>query len=957
MSNPPVAVQKFGQSIWIDNIRRKLLEDGTFQRMIDEDGVVGVTSNPAIFQKAIGQSDDYDGVITQLAEFSPEDIYEQLAVTDIQHAADLFRPVYDKTNGRDGYVSLEVSPLLARDTKGTVHEAKRLAEAVDRPNLMIKIPATPEGIPAIEATIAAGINVNVTLIFSVGNYIEVAEAYLRGLERRHAEGLPINNIASVASFFVSRIDSMIDKALENNIHAARMVGDMARVQANSRLLGRAAIANARLAYHKFLSIFNSDRFKTLKEAGAQAQRPLWASTGTKNPAYSATMYIDSLIGRDTVNTVPPDTLVAFKASGTVNGETVLDLSDNPIELFDQLAEVGIEIDNITKRLQDDGVEAFVMAFEDLIGQIKSKRAILNANMMERQKLALGIYATHVKDAITQLGNAYFNSRIWNKDGSIWKDHGPTIAKIQNRLGWLNVLDTMDIPRIKALQASIKGSEFKYVVLLGMGGSSLAPEVMAQTFGIQPDFPELLVLDSTNPAQIKRIEDQIKLDKTLFIVASKSGSTIETACFGAYFYAKTGNNGSQFIAITDEGSKLAQEAQANGYRDIFINPSDIGGRYSALSYFGLVPAAVMGLDIDRLWSNARTMIEACADAIPDDQHPGISLGAIMGALAQQGRDKICIFASKSIASFGNWVEQLVAESIGKEGKGVVPVVGATVGRPHDYASDRLFIYLKVLDDISNDEMDEQIKALREAGHPRVTLLLDDPYAIAGEFFRWEYATAVMGQMYKINPFDEPNVTESKENTGRLLAHYQEHGALPTYTPFIDDDVTALYISEHTLAPLRELGDSHGYNINNRLELLAAQFNGTHSGDYFGLLAYLPYTPKIHEKLERIRRRLRHATRRAVTLGYGPRYLHSTGQLHKGGANNGVFILITADHSVDVEIPNMPYSFGVLNDAQAAGDMEALETHHRRVIRIHIKGDVLAGIDKLLDAIEFVSERRL
>ncbi|MCU0480687.1 MAG: bifunctional transaldolase/phosoglucose isomerase [Anaerolineae bacterium] len=956
MSNPPVEVQKFGQSIWIDNIRRKLLEDGTFQRMIDEDGVVGVTSNPSIFQKAIGQSDDYDGAITNLIEFSPEEVYEKLAVGDIQHAADLFRTVYDKTAGRDGYVSLEVSPLLARDTHGTVLEAKRLAKAVNRPNLMIKIPATPEGIPAIEATIAEGISVNVTLIFSVANYVQVAEAYMRGLERRHAEGLPIDKIASVASFFISRIDSMIDKMLENNIHSARMVSDMARVQANSKLLGRAAIANARLAYQRFLTLFNGERFAKLKEAGAQVQRPLWASTSTKNPAYPATLYVDSLIGNHTVNTVPPETLVAFKQGGTVESETILDKSDNPQDLFDQLAEVGIEIDQVTKRLQDDGVEAFVVAFEDLIAQIKSKRSILNTGMMERQKLALGIYANHVKEATTQLSNAFFNSRIWNHDGSLWKDHGPTIAKIQNRLGWLNVLDTMDIDRVKRLQASINGAGFTHVVLLGMGGSSLAPEVMAQTFGIQPNFPELLVIDSTNPAQIKRIEDQIKLDKTLFIVASKSGSTIETACFQKYFYAKTGNKGSQFIAITDEGSALAKEAEANHFRDIFINPSDIGGRYSALSYFGLVPAAIMGLDIDRFWNNARMMIEASGENIPDDQHPGIALGAIMGALGQQGRDKICIFASQSIASFGNWVEQLVAESIGKEGRGVVPVVGATVGRPHDYASDRLFIYLKVLDDKSNEELDEQIKTLREAGHPRVTLLLDDPYAIAGEFFRWEYATAVAGQLYKINPFDELNVTESKENTGRLLAYYQEHGALPKNTPFIEDDQTALYISQNTLAPLRELGEAHGYNINSRLELLAAQFNGTHSGDYFGILAYLPNDPKVHEKLERIRRRLRHATRRAVTLGYGPRYLHSTGQLHKGGANNGVFIQITADHSVDLPIPDMPYTFGILNDAQAAGDIEALEAHGRRVIRVHIKGDILAGIDKLLDAIEFVSERR-
>ncbi len=956
MSNPPVEVQNYGQSIWIDNIRRKLLDDGTFQKLIDEMGVVGVTSNPAIFQKAIGESDDYDETIANFLDLSPEEIYERLAVEDIQQATDLFMPIYEETNGRDGYVSLEVSPVLAHNTKGTIAEARRLFEAVGRPNVMIKIPATPEGIPAIEETIAAGINVNVTLIFAIENYIQVAEAFIRGLERRLDQGQDVSRIASVASFFLSRIDTLIDKSLENNIHASKIQGDTTRVQANNRLLGQIAVASAKLAYKRFQEMFYGERFARLREAGAWVQRPLWASTSTKNPTYPDTLYVDRLIGKDTVNTLPPNTLEAFADHGTASGETILEDIDEAESLLNMLTEVGIELDQITNRLQSDGVEAFATAFDELIRQVASKCDFLQSGVTGRKKMALGIYGEGVRRTMNTLSKEYFNSRLWNRDGSLWKDHAPTIARISNRLGWLDVLDTVDIDRLKALQASIQGSAYQHIVLLGMGGSSLCPEVLAQTFGPIEGFPTLLVLDSTHPAQIRRVESQIDITKTLFIVASKSGTTIETLSFYRYFYQKTGGNGTQFVAITDPDTPLVELAQTNGFRDTFLNPVDIGGRYSALSYFGMVPAALMGIDLDRFWGEARKMIEACGVDVPDASNPGLSLGTIIAALGAEGRDKIMVFASPSINSFGNWVEQLMAESLGKENRGFLPVVGTTAGRPHDHATDRLFIYLKHEGDTANAIIDPEIRALREAGHPRVTLLLEDRYALAGEFFRWEYATAVAGRMLQTNPFDEPNVTESKKNTARLLDYYREHRKLPETTPFLKGDNTSIYISEATLEPLKELGTAHRYNIHSRTELMAAQFAATHAGDYFAFLAYLPYTPEIGEAMETVRRRLRHVTHRAVTLGFGPRYLHSTGQFHKGGPNTGVFLMLTTDINEDLAIPGEDYTFGVLNAAQAAGDMEALEAHGRRVIRLHISGDVAVGIRKLIDAVDFVEARR-
>jgi transaldolase / glucose-6-phosphate isomerase len=479
--------------------------------------------------------------------------------------------------------------------------------------------------------------------------------------------------------------------------------------------------------------------------------------------------------------------------------------------------------------------------------------------------------------------------------------------------------------------------------------------MFKTFGKQAGFPELLVLDSTDPARVKAVENAVDLSKTLFIVASKSGSTVETDSFYKYFYRQTGQKGEQFIAITDPGTVLEKLAKEKGFRDVFLNPADIGGRYSALSYFGMVPAALMGVDLDRAWAGVKQMIEACGANIPLSSHPGLMPGAFIGALTQEKRDKLCLFCSDSIASFGDWAEQLVAESLGKEDRGVIPVVGASVGKPHDYTADRIFVYLRVDDDKNVDEMDAEVKALREAGHPRMTLRLPDACALFGEFFRWEYATAIAGVLLAVNPFDEPNVTEAKEATGKLLAYYQANGKLPESTPVLSGEHIQLYSNDTTMNALRELCRSHGYSDSSRTELLAAQIAGTQEGDYFAVLAYLTPSPEVDEYLRTIQRRLRHVTRRAVTVNYGPRYLHSTGQLHKGGPNRGVFLLLTQGLKEDVAIPDTPFSFGTLFMAQAEGDLATLYQHNRRAIRLHIESDVADGINKLIAAIEFVESR--
>ncbi len=958
MSNPLLEIQTFGQSAWLDYIHRDDLHNGALQERIDTEGVLGVTSNPSIFQKAIGDSDTYDSAIMTMLELDAPDIYEALAIEDIQNATDLFRPIYERSGGGDGYVSLEVSPLLARDTQGTIDEAERLFRTVDRPNLMIKIPATPEGIPAIEAAIAAGINVNVTLIFAINNYEQVAEAFIRGLERRLAAGEDVSRVASVASFFLSRIDVMVDHILENNIRAAQLRQDTARISANSRLLGQTAIANAKLAYRSFQRLFAGERFEPLRAAGAQVQRPLWASTGTKNPAYSDTLYVDNLIGAHTVNTLPPATLAAFKDHGTAADTLTKDMPGflPPDETLDRLAELGVDLAQVTSRLQDDGVDAFIDAFETLISQVAAKRTLLRSGLIERSKLALGIYHGAVDEAVDQLDEQLANARLWNKDGSLWKSHTPTIDKIVKRLGWLDTATTIDRQRLTALQDSVRDGAWQHVLLLGMGGSSLAPEVLARTFGPQAGFPQLIVLDSTDPARIRQVEDVIELEKTLFVVASKSGSTIETMALHHYFWQKTGDAGEQFIVITDPGSHLERAAKQAGVRELFLNPADIGGRYSALSYFGMVPAALIGLDLPGMWARADTMLGAIGEGIPAQFHPGLLLGAVIGALTLQGRDKITIYTSQSLRSFGDWAEQLLAESLGKEGKGALPVVGAAIGLPHDYVTDRLFVYLRVDNDADVAQMDAAVRTLREAGHPRITLRLEDPLAIAGEFLRWEYATAIAGILLRVNPFDEPNVTEAKDATKALLDIVRQSGSLPQSEAIMTREALQLYANEGTLGPLRELCQQHGFDGSDVAQVIGAQMAGTKAGDYFALLVYFTPTAEEAQMLEQVQRRLRHVTKRAVTIGYGPRYLHSTGQYHKGGGDNGVFWQLTADAAPDLSIPGLDYSFGSLFAAQAAGDLQALQGHGRRALRLHMSGDRRRGLDTLLSAIEFVESRR-
>lgn len=927
---------ELGQAIWLDYIQREFIASGEMQKLIDQ-GLRGMTSNPTIFEKAISGSQDYDAEISQQAQQGLPDmeIYEALAIADIRQATDLLRPVYDASQGADGYVSLEVNPRLANDTQGTLAEARRLWSQVKRANLMIKIPATKAGLPAITQAIASGINVNVTLIFSLQRYREVIEAYLQGLETRLASGADVGTIASVASFFVSRVDSKVDKLLEAIIQKASPHSAQA-----TRLLGRAAVNNAKLAYQIFLEEFFSQRFQYLAEQGARLQRPLWASTSTKNPNYSDILYVQELIGKYTVNTLPQNTLQAFLDHGEVL-ETIEDNLERSRHELEALEGLGISMEQVTQELEEEGVAAFANSFEDLLGSIAKKRAALSVRRTPFPTY-LGTNQAVVEQALERMAGENILARIWQQDHTVWK---PDPKEIRNRLGWLYVAEEMQshLAQLEALVYAVQQSGYRRAVLLGMGGSSLAPELFARTFGYQPGYLELEVLDSTDPGAVLAQDAKDDYTHTLFIVSTKSGGTEETLSFFKYFYQQTmrslgsAKTGEHFIAITDPGSKLVEIANNREFRSLFLNDPNIGGRYSALSYFGLVPAALAGVDLRRLLHSAMEMASACRPGRPLEENPAAWLGAILGSLARQGRDKVTLLLSPHLASFGDWVEQLIAESTGKEGKGILPVTGEAIAPPQMYGSDRVFVSLTLAGESSNQtELDQ----LEVAGHPVVRMEIADVYDLGGQFFLWELATAIAGYFLEINPFDQPNVESAKQLARQMVAAYKSSGALPEEPATLQSDGITVFATE----PASDL--------NNVLNAFLSEAKG---GDYLAIQAFLKPEEDTSRALQGLRHALQERTRLATTLGYGPRFLHSTGQLHKGDSGNGLFIQLTNSGDEDVPIPDeiaspsASMSFGVLKMAQALGDRQALQNAGRRVIRLHLAGDIPNQIERLRVAI--------
>jgi transaldolase/glucose-6-phosphate isomerase len=708
----------------------------------------------------------------------------------------------------------------------------------------------------------------------------------------------------------------------------------------TELQGKIAIANSKVVYARFQEIFSGERWENLARQGATVQRPLWASTGTKNPVYSDTLYIDSLIGPDTVNTVPPVTLQAFSDHGHPAPTLIAGVGEARAQLT-RLSELGVDLESITQKLLADGVVSFSKSYESLIASIAEKCD----RLLDDQKdfvTSLEQYQKKVDEALAVLDRDGVMRRIWEHDHTVWK---PDPTDISNRLGWLHTADVLaeNIPSLDEHLDALRKAGYTQALLLGMGGSSLAPEVFRKTFGVEEGYLDLAVLDSTDPGAVLDHAARLAnvLDKTLFIVSTKSGGTVETLSFLKFFYNQVVDAlgeeraGEHFIAITDPGSRLAEIAAQYNFRATFLNDANIGGRYSALSYFGMLPAALIGVDLQILLGRALEVSNNCDGCNPvvHGDNKGARLGVILGELALSGRDKVTLITSPEIASFGDWVEQLIAESTGKEGVGILPVVGEPVGSPEIYGDDRLFVYMHLEDDHTYDA---PIQALEDAGHPVVRLSLKDHYDLGGQFFLWEMATAVAGRRLGINPFDQPNVEAAKVLARQMVTAYQSEGVLPEPSPVLEED------------GIRAYGELEGGSLEKILDSFLAL---AQPGAYVALQAYVQPSPETDAALMVLRNKLRSKTHLATTLGYGPRFLHSTGQLHKGDAGRGLFIQFTGDVLRDADIPDQAgstessISFGTLKLAQVLGDAQALGDAERQLLRFNLGDNVLVGLDRL------------
>jgi transaldolase/glucose-6-phosphate isomerase len=920
-SNIPSNYVQFGQSLWYDNIQRSLIKSGELEAMINRGDIRGVTSNPTIFQNAIGKSSDYDDAIQTMswAGLDAETIFYELAIQDIRSAADLFAPLYTSSNKRDGYVSLEVSPYLAGDTQKTIAEAKRLWQKVDRPNLMIKIPATLEGIPAIKEVIASGINVNVTLIFSIERYRQVLEAFLQGIESRVNQNLPIDGIASVASFFVSRVDTKIDGLLKTKIKAGENTKEM------ESLLGKAAVANAAVAYSIFEELMSQPRVKSLLKADCQMQRPLWASTSTKNPEYPDLLYVDTLIAPYTVNTVPPQTLEAIRNHGNPSNLSIREAQLTTKEIFSKIEEAGISFEKVTSELEEEGVKSFANSFTSLLETINDRKSGFLDELGELQPFVI--------DKLKKMTSESVISRMFEKDPTVWTKNVAEHAEIKNRLGWLNspVNSEKLLDEIGSFVMQTRSKGYTDLVLLGMGGSSMAPEVFSlvgKSFNILESGMKLTVLDTTDPRQIIDAARRINPLNALYIVASKSGSTSEIDALLSYFWHLTKSilgdtSGDHFIAITDPGTFLEKIAIERNFSHIFHGDPSVGGRYSALTPFGLVPAALLGLDLTKLLNNANSARFAALPDAPVSQNRSAILGTILGEAALHGRNKITILSDPEFSSLGAWIEQLVAESSGKTGIGILPIDNEPIMPPEYYLPDRVFVYF-----CHSGNFREIVTNLKNAGQPVLTFFIPDGYALGSEMYTWEYATAVACSIIGVNAFNQPDVQDSKTRTQDKIKAFIQNGSLLESTPSWQNDEYAIFPTNCDLSKSDSIED-----------YIKAFLKLATPSDYIAINAYVPRDSYFSELLQDFRKQIMQLTGCATTLGFGPRFLHSTGQIHKGGPANCLFIQITMDYSShDLKIPDKQFSFGMLQAAQAQGDFEALQNRNRRIFRIHLKNNM-------------------
>lgn len=928
-------LQALGVSVWLRGLTRELLESGRLARLLAAGEIRGVLADAEVLSKAIASGESYTAPLRPLAQagWPPEQALDALRVDDVRAAADLLLPLYERTNGDDGYVSLSVRPASLHDKDLALEEARWFWASVNRPNLLVEIPVAAALLSTIEQAVSEGINIHAAGIFSLERYADVFEAYVRGLEARQARGDSLEHVASVASFSLARLDDHLDRRLTELSARGGSEGERAE-----SLRRRSGVALAKLAHAQFRAAIAADRFLLLAERGARPQRLMWSTGASGEGGPDLATSLAELAGAETVLSVPLEALPLGPWKGEDDAAIDRDLSAARGAL-EALESLGISLSAVSDFLENEGLARLATAFDAISEAVRGRHKSL------RQEI-VGLAAV-LPEVIARLDAESISRRLWRGDPALWVDPERQGDEVKGRLGWLHLPQASEgvVADLASFALDLRRSGFLHAVLLGMGGSALAPEVFRRTLDRGQGL-RLHVLDSTDPASVLEITRAVPPIEALYIVASKSGSTAEPLALFEHFWAeareKLGDDApSHFAAVTDPGTPLEKLARERRFRRLFLAPPDVGGRFSALSVFGLLPASLLGVDADALLHGGARMARACGTKAEASRSPGAFLGALMAAAARSGRGRLTIVADPEIAPLADWIEQLVAESSGKEGRGILPIVGEPPGGARSYGRERLVVYLRC-----SGSLDPRVDGWIRSGTP--VAILDCEQGASGlgaEMFRWEIATAVACHIIGVNAFDQPDVQRAKARTSDLLRAYTRKGSLASPPTLWEGPGLALCGDREGPVPPPDGG------LGGLATWLLKQVD---AGKGLALLVYTHQKPELERRLAALRKVLRDRAHLATTLGFGPRYLHSTGQIHKGGPDDQVFLVVTARPEVDVPIPGAGYSFGVLERAQAIGDLQALLERGRRAFGLQL--DSPAGIRDLTRALHAAATAR-
>jgi transaldolase/glucose-6-phosphate isomerase len=909
-SNPLTVLQQLGQSPWLDAIDRGLLRSGELARMVRDGEITGITTHPRRCADAIARGRDYDDALAALvaAGRNADAIVDALLVEDVQAAADALLPVHQASKRADGYVGLDLAPALAHDTAATLREAKRLWRAVNRPNLMVKIPATAAGVAAIEEAVASGINVDATLVGSLARWNAVMTAYLNGLTRRLEAGMRVDRLASVATFVPSRLDAAVDRLLDERIAQSAQVETRAQLE---RLKGKAAIALAKLAYAAFRETSSPERFALLAREGAHPQRPLWASTTTHAP-YPDVYYVEALIGPDTVASMPLPTLATYRAAGHPEDRIGLAV-DRAHAVLAQLADAGIHLDEVTARLEREGVAELEQAHRELLATVAHRREALR--VMARTAVRPAAAERGVATALRSLDGAHVLERLWRRDADLWPRAAETAGG--DRLAWLDADGMAPSPEaLRAFAEQARRDGCTHAVVCGGAGTTLAADLFRRTLGIAAGFLDLTVCDAGDPAALAAVAKRVPAKHTLVVLSAPSGDPAEVDAVFRFWWERIGaavgaRVGRHFVALAPPDSRLEALAREHDFREVFATVPGVTGAWAALSAVGMVPAALMGHDLPKLLDRARRMATACGPDAPAPQNPGACLGATLAALARGGRDKITLLVPDKVAAFADWLEQLLVGVAPRRGPGLVAVAREPEGPPAVYGKDRAFVQLRL-----GARADRTTAALERAGHPVIALRLADGYDLAGEMVRWQVATAVAGHLLGADPFapaPAPPTTVAARPAVELP---------PALEPAQPDFATRL----------------------------ASQLAAARGRRWVALAAFAAPTPRREKILQDVRAVIRKRFGVATTLAFGARVPDARDAWHGSGPASAIVLQLTAEPTQDLPVPGRPFGFAALQDAQAAQTRAALAAERRPVVAVHLGRNVDAGLTAVLAALQ-------